>query len=96
LVRSGFGKAVAELDIRQRRGGSVAARFLQHGRGHVDPDHPAFGRRHPGGDQAVLTGAAAGVDDRLAGSDPAQGEWIAHSGDDSIPTSGSGSRNSGA
>ncbi len=77
IERQVLDPAAAELDVgeaqplgdHRRR----APGHRQHLGGHVDADHPALGADHLGGDEADLAGAAAQVEDRLAGLEVAAG-----------------------
>jgi len=62
-----FELAEAKLDISGADFGGVFARLLQHFMGHVDADHPAARAHLARGEKTVEAGAAAEIDDHLAG-----------------------------
>jgi hypothetical protein len=76
-----LGEASAELDVSQAEGLGGLLRFADHLVGHVDADDASAGPDLGGGDEGVQPGAAADVDDPLAGLEAAKRKGVAHAGE---------------
>ena len=80
VYRQLLGEAPAAVDVIEAELSGAGSGLLQHGGGHVYSDDASAGADLAGGDESIEAGAAADVEDGLAGAQVAEGEGVAGTG----------------